>query len=141
MRHIKKKIVMDDLNGSVLYAQPIKTFVKNGLGGGNAGIRDKMHKYGQHLSELWKSQNMEDISAKGKHSWASTRTDPNGTSNKLDCIVVSSNVVRDMKAKVTLIKTATMYREDLDADLSEGHEPQNWELSDHRIVTMELRSD
>ena len=46
-----------------------------------------------------------------------------------------------MKAKVTLIKTATMYREDLDADWSEGDEPQNWELSDHRIVMMELRSD
>ena len=47
---------------------------------------------------------MEDISVKGKHAWASTKTDPNGTSNKLDCIVVSSNVVRDTKAKVTLIK-------------------------------------
>ena len=99
---------MGDLNGSVVYAQPIKTCVKNGLGGGNTAVRNKMHQYGQHLSELWKSQNMEDISAKGKHAWASTRTDPNGTSNKLDWIVVSSHVVRDMKAKVTLIKAATM---------------------------------
>ena len=82
-----------------------------------------MHKHGHHLSELWKSQNMEDISATGKHAWASTRTDPNGTSNTLDCIVVFPNVVRDMKAKVTLIKTTTMYREDLDADWSERDEP------------------
>ena len=52
LRHIKNKIVMGDLNGSVVYAQPVKTFVKNGLGGGNAGIGNKMHKYGQHLSEL-----------------------------------------------------------------------------------------
>ena len=141
LRHIKNKIVMGDLNGSVVYAQPIKTCVKNGLGGGNTAVRNKMHKYGQHLSELWKSQNMEDISAKGKHAWASTRTDPNGTSNKLDCIVVSSNVIRDMKAKVTLIKSATMYREDLDADWSEGDEPQNWELSDHKVVMMELKSN
>ena len=59
---------------------------------------------------------MEDISAKGKFAWAPTRTDPNNTNNKLDCIVVSSDVVNDLEAKVTLIKTATMYRRDLDAD-------------------------
>ena len=56
---------------------------------------------------------MEDISAKGKHVFAATRTHPNGTKNELDCIVVSSNVARDLKAKVTLIKPVTMYREDL----------------------------
>ena len=140
LRHIKNKIVMGDLNGSVVYCSTSKDFVKNGLGGNNAAVRSKMHKYGQHLSELWKSQNMEDISAKGKFAWATTRTDPNTTSNKLDCIVVSSNVVKDLKAKVTLIKTATMYRRDLDADWSEGDEPQNWELSDHKVVIMELKS-
>ena len=140
LKHIKNKIVMGDLNGSAVYAQPIKTCEKYGLGGSNAAVRSKMHKYGQHLSELWKSQNMEDISAKGKHIWASTRTDPNGTSNKLDCIVISSNVVKDLKAKVTLIKSATMYKDDLDADWSEGDEPQNWELSDHKVVIMELKS-
>ena len=116
---------MGDLNGSAVYAQPIKTCVWHGLGGNNAAVRSKMHKYGQHLSYLWKSQNMEDISAKGKYAWTTTRTDPNSTSNKLDCIVVSSNVVRDLKAKVTLIKTVTMYRDDLEADWSEGDEPQN----------------
>ena len=115
--------MLGDQNGSVVYAQPIKTCVKNGLGGGNTAVRNKMHKYGQHLSELWKAHDMEDISAKGKHACASTRTDPNGTSNKLGCIVVSSNVIGDVKAKVTLIKTTTMYREDLDADWSEGDEP------------------
>ena len=46
LRHIKNKIVMGDLNGSVVYAQPIKTCVKNGLGGGNTAVRDKKHKYG-----------------------------------------------------------------------------------------------
>ena len=51
---------MGDLNGSVVYAQPIKTCVKYGLGGTNAAVRKEMHKYGQHLSDLWKSQNMED---------------------------------------------------------------------------------
>ena len=54
--------------------------------------------------------------------------------------MVSSNVVKDLKAKVTLIKTVTMYREDLDADWSEGDEPQTWELSDHKVVIMELKS-
>ena len=54
--------------------------------------------------------------------------------------MVSSNVVNDLKAKVTLIKTATVYRRDLDADWSEGDEPQNWELSDHKVVIMELKS-
>ena len=83
---------------------------------------------------------MEDISAKGKYARTATRIDPNNTSNKLDCIVVSSNVVRDLKAKVTLIKTATMYRKDLDADWSEGDDPQNWERSDHEMVIMELKS-
>ena len=140
LKHIKNKIVMGDLNGSAVYAQPINTCVKYGLGGGNTAVRNEMHKYGQHLSDLWKSQNMEDISAKGKYAWTPTRTDPNNTSNKLDCIVVSSNVVRDLKAKVTLVKTATTYRKDLDADWSEGDEPQNWELSDHKVVIMELKS-
>ena len=50
-----------------MYAQPIKTCVRNGLGGNNAAVRSKMHKYGQHLSDLWKSQNMEDISGNGIH--------------------------------------------------------------------------
>ena len=68
LKHIKNKIVMDDLNGSVVYAQPIKTCVKYGLGGTNAAVRNKMHKYEQHLSDLWKSQNMEGISAKDKHA-------------------------------------------------------------------------
>ena len=84
-----------------------------------------MHKYGQYLSEMWESQNMKDISAKGKHTWASTRTDPNGTRNKLDCVVVSSNVIKDLKAKVNPIKPVTMYRQDLPADWQEGDEPQN----------------
>ena len=83
---------------------------------------------------------MEDISAKGKHTWTTTRTDPNNTSNKLDCVVVSSNVARDLAAKVIQIKTATMYRGDMEADWLEGDEPQNWELSDHKMVIMELKS-
>ena len=99
---------MGDLNGSVVYSQSIKTCIRHGLGENNAAVRSKMHKYGQHLSELWKLQNMEGISANGKHAWATTRTDPNNTNTKLDCIVVSSNVVKDLRAKVTLIKTATM---------------------------------
>ena len=140
LKHIKNKIVMGDLNGSVVYSQPIKTCIRHGLGGSVVAVRNKMHKYGQYLSELWKAQNMEDISAKGKYAWAETRTDPNSTSNKLDCIVVSSNVVKDLKAKVTLIKTASMYRRDLDANWAEGDEPQNWELSDHKLVIMELKS-
>ena len=131
---------MGDLNGSVVYSQPIKNCMGHGVGGNNAAVRSKMHKYGQHLSELWESQNMEDISAKGKHAWATTRTDPNNTNNKWDCIVVSSNVVKDLRAKVTLIKPVTMYRKDLDADWSEGDEPQNWELSYHKVVIMELKS-
>lgn len=140
LKHIKNKIVMGDLNGSAVYAQPIKTCMRHGLGGKSAVVRNKMYKYGQYLSELWRSQNMEDISAKGKHTWTTTRTDPNNTSNKLDCVVVSSNVVRDLAAKVMQIKTATMYRGDMEADWLEGDEPQNWELSDHKMVIMELKS-
>ena len=118
---------MGDLNGSSVYAQPMKTWCKNGLGGGNASIKSRMQKYGKHLSDLWKSQNMEDISAKGKYAWTPTRTHPNGTTNKLDCIVVSSNIARDLKAKVSLIKPVTMYREDLPADWSSG-DPINMKL-------------
>ena len=77
------------------------------MGGENAAVRNTMQKYGKHLSDLWKLQSMEDISAKGKHVWAATRTHPNGTQNKLDCIVVSLNVARDLKAKVILIKPVT----------------------------------
>ena len=33
-----------------------------------------------------------------------------------------------------------MYRRDLDANWSEGDEPQIWELSDHKVVIMELKS-
>ena len=52
----------------------------------------------------------------------------------------SSNVVKDLKAKVTLIETATMYRKDLDADRSEGGEPPSWRLPDHKVVILELKS-
>ena len=94
LKYIYTKIVMVGLNGSAASAQHVNICAKSGLGGDVASVRSKMHKYGQRLSELWKSQNMKDISAKGKYTWASTRTDPNGTRNKLDCVVVSSNVVK-----------------------------------------------
>ena len=87
--------------------------------------------YGSHRTWNW----LEDISAKGKYTWATTRTDPNSTSNNLDCIVVSSNAARDLKTKVTLIKTDTMYRKYLDADCSKGDEPPSWELSVHKVIT------
>ena len=141
LKHIKNKIVMGDLNGSSVYAQPIKTWSKRGLGGENTASRNKMQKYGKHLSDLWKSQSMVDISAKGKHVFTATRTHPNGTKNKLDCIVVSSNVARDLKAKVTLIKPITMYREDLPADWNTGDDPQNYTLSDHSAVIMHIKSN
>ena len=96
LKHIKNKIVMGDLNGSLVYAQSIRTWSKRGLGGESAAVRNKMQKYGKHLSDLWKSQSMEDISAKGKHVFAATRTHPNGTKNKLDCIVVPLNVAIDL---------------------------------------------
>ena len=118
LKHIKNKIVMGDLNGSSVYARPIKTWSKSDLGGESVAVRNKMQKYRKHLSDLWKSQSMEDVSAKGKHVFAATRTYPNGTQDKLDCIVVSSNVARDLKAKVTLVKPVTVYREDLPADWS-----------------------
>ena len=143
LKHItcKNKIIMGDLNGSSIYAQPIKTWSKRGLGGESAAVRNKMQKYRKHLSGLWKSQSIEDISAKGKHVFAATRTHPNGTKNKLDCIVVSSNVARDLKAKVTLIKPVTMYREDLPADWSTGGDPQSYTLSDHSAVIMQIKSN
>ena len=52
LKHIKNKIVMGDLNGSVVYSRPIKTCTTHVLGSNNAAVRSKMHKYGQHLSEL-----------------------------------------------------------------------------------------
>ena len=125
LRNIKNKIVMGDLNGSTVYAQPKKTWVRRGLGGEHPAVQSKMHKYGQHLSELSRSQGMSDISAKGEHLWAATRTHSNGTKSKLDCVVVSSNVVTDLKAKVIMIKEVTMYRQDMEADWEEGYKPQN----------------
>ena len=73
--------------------------------------------------------------------WAATRTHPNGTKNKLDCIGVSSNVAGDLKAKVILIKPVTMYREDLPADWSTGDDPQDYHLSDHSAVIMQIKSN
>ena len=84
---------------------------------------------------------MEDISAKGKHVWVATSTHPNGTSNTLDCVVVSSSVARDLKAKVTLIKPVTMYTEDLPTDWSTGDGPHNYTLSDHSAIIMQIESN
>ena len=103
-------------------------FMPSPLRHGVRGVWNKMQKYGKHLSDLWKSQSMEDISAKGKHVFAATRTHPNGTKKKLDCIVVSSNMARDLKAKVTLIEPVTMYRENMPAYWSTGGDPQNYTL-------------
>ena len=107
LKYIKNTTVMGDLEDNSLYAQPVTTWSKKGLGGSNTAIRNKMQKYGKHLADLWKSPNMEDISARGKHAWAAPRTNPNDTSNKLNCVVVSTNVARDLKAKVTLNKPVT----------------------------------
>ena len=46
LKHIQNKIVMSDMNGSVVYAQPVNTCAKYGLGGNVASVRSKMHKYG-----------------------------------------------------------------------------------------------
>ena len=53
LRHIKNKVVMGGLHGSSVYAQSIKTWSKGSLGGESAAIRNKMQKYGKHLSNLW----------------------------------------------------------------------------------------
>ena len=141
LRHIKNKIVMGDLNGSSVYVQPIETRSMRGLGGKSAVVRNKMQKYGKHMSDLWKSPSMEDISAKGKHVFAATRTHPNGTKIKLDCIVVSSNVASDLKAKVTLIKSVTMYKEDPSADWNTGGDPQNYTPSAHSAGILQIKSE
>ena len=75
LKHIKNKIVIGHLNGSSVYAQPIKTWSKKESGGANTAVRNKMslwkiyggNRIRKHLSDLWKSQNTEDTSAKGKH--------------------------------------------------------------------------
>jgi hypothetical protein len=59
----------------------------------------------------------------------------------LDCIVVSLGVTRDLKAKITLINPVTMYREDLPADWSTRGDPQNYTLSDHSAVIMQIKSN
>ena len=85
---------------------------------------------------------MEDISAKGNiYLLLQGHSHHSGTKNKLDCIVVSSNVTRDLKAKVTLIKPVTMYKEDLPADCSIGGGPQNYTLSAHSAIIMQIRSN
>ena len=50
-------------------------------------------------------------------------------------------MARDLKAKVTLIKPVTMYREDLAADWSTEGDPQNYTLSDHSAVIMQIKSN
>ena len=54
IKHIKNRIIMGDLNGSAVYAQPVKTWTRQGLGGQNVQIQNRMHKYGGHLSNMWK---------------------------------------------------------------------------------------
>jgi hypothetical protein len=141
LKHIRNKTVMGDLNGSVVYAQSVQTWVRNGLGGEDSNIRNKMQKYGAYLSDMWKTQGMEDISAKGGFAWRPTRTHVNGTANKLDCVIVSSRIKSDLRAKVTSIKPITMYRSDLTADFSESDSPQNYTISDHDAVIIEMKSN
>ena len=54
---------MGDLNVSAMCAQPIKTCVRYRLGGNNAGVRNKIHKYDQHLSKLWRPQSHRTLKA------------------------------------------------------------------------------
>ena len=49
-------------------------------------------------------------------------------------------MARDLKAKVTLIKSVTMYREDMSIDWSTKGDPQNYTLSDHNALIMQIKS-
>ena len=49
-------------------------------------------------------------------------------------------LIEDLKAKVTLIPPVTVYRKDLQADWQDEDEPQNWTLSTHEAIIMELKS-
>ena len=57
LKDIRNKIVMGDLNCSGVYAQSMKTWVKNGLGGEEMSVKHKMQKYGAYLSNMWNTLN------------------------------------------------------------------------------------
>lgn len=49
-------------------------------------------------------------------------------------------MVTDLKAKVIGVEAVTMYRPDMEADWEREGEPQNYKLSDHDAIIMELKS-
>ena len=66
----------------------------------------QMEKVGHKIKRMWNKMQMTDISSKGDLKWKYTRDEENNykgvkVKNKLDAVAVSSNLVKQCKARVT----------------------------------------
>ena len=122
------KIVMGDINGSIIYSRPTEMWRGHGLGGSDKAGNENMKNTGIRLRKETTESQLTDISARGKYMWAPTRFAENGVNNKLDTIMVSTRLMNKQQAKVTDIFTPAV-------------EPQMDVISDHQMLTMSIKAN
>ena len=126
-------LVMRDINGSIMYTEPRGQWTKRGLGSQakDAEARNsQMEKVGHMIKKLWNKMQMAGISSKGDFKWKCTRDEVNNkgvkVKNKLDVIAVSSNLVKQCKARVTHIGDPTGLSDD---------------ITDHKLLIARLKAN
>ena len=107
-------LVMGDINGSIMYTEPRGQWSMRGLGSQakDAEARNsQMEKVGHQITRMWNKMQMTDISSKVDLKWEYTRDDKNDkgikVKDKLDVIAVSSNLIKQCRARVTCIGDPT----------------------------------
>lgn len=129
-------LVMGDINGSKMYTEPREQWTKRGLGSQATKEESReagnslMEKIGHKIKRMWNTMQMTDISSKGEFKWQYTRDKENNkgvkVKNKLDVVAISSNLVKQCKARVVSIG-----------------DPQNLTaaISDHELIITRLKAN
>jgi hypothetical protein len=86
------KIIMGDINGSIVYSRPTELWKKEGLGFSTPQSNATIKRTGTRLRSEITEAEMTDISAIGKFIWTPTRCPVGGPNNKLDTVIVSNTL-------------------------------------------------
>jgi hypothetical protein len=124
----RDKIIMGDINASIIYSRPTELWREKGLGSKDVAINANLKRVGAKLREETAKAQLTDITARGDHMWTPTRYGDTGVNNKLDTIMVSTRLLNKQKASVTEIFTPTV-------------EPENDLISDHQMITMSIKAN
>jgi len=129
------KMIMGDINASIVYSRPTELWRKEGLGFTTAQSNATIKRTAKRLREELAQASITDISARGEHIWVPTRCPVGGPNNKLDVIMVSDALMKTQKARLESIITPTAEPDD------DGGDSEPLVISDHKMLIMTMRAN